>query len=67
MPCSDGCEDVERMENAKMKGRLDAATRAACEMSKHLSDLTIRRLSGETQLWIKEHRKEDALREVAHG
>lgn len=60
MPCYDGREDWERMEAAKMKGRLDAATRAACEMSKHLTEKQIFALSGDTKVWLMNHRQDDA-------
>jgi hypothetical protein len=69
MPCSDGITNynesplyvtTERLKECK--SRLDAATRAACEMSKHLSENTLRRLSQETFLWVIQHRREDAAK-----
>lgn len=69
MPCVDGREDYDRMKRDQaqrtMKERLDAATRAACEMSKCLSEMSIRKLSGETQMWIQAHRRDDITRERA--
>lgn len=69
MPCVDGREDLVRMENIQrrkeMKKRLDAATRAACEMSKLLSEHTLKTaLSKESFFWIMQHRAEDAHREA---
>lgn len=70
MPCVDGREDYDRMKREQaqrtMKDRLDTATRVACEMSKCLSEMSIRKLSGEAQSWIAAHRRDDALRERAN-
>lgn len=58
MPCYD--ERANWVENPETKLRLNAATRAACEMSK-LVDKS--KLSTETRKWVEAHEEADRRRE----
>jgi hypothetical protein len=60
MPCYD--ERSNWIENPETKHRLNAATRAACEMSK-LVDRS--KLSKETRKWVEAHDEMDRRREAA--
>ena len=74
MPCTDGSEygpkvskeayDEQVAENAAMKKRLDAATRAACDALRYLeqNDLMRFNTTRATQAWWVRHKKEDDIR-----
>ena len=56
MPCHDSREG----DNSELLERLDAATKAACEMASVLRETPlVTLLSPQTRLWIKEHRRAD--------
>lgn len=66
MPCFDPQADQANKERAD---RLNAATRAGCDMSKvfHLYPQLLLKLSPETVRWILNHEEMDAKRRDTEG
>ena len=64
MPCYDSRTEQVKHDNyvKPYKVRLDAATRAACELAMLLPVPLFNRLSSEAQAWVKQHWQDDIAR-----